>query len=86
MGNKNRSPFYDNALLLMGITLCLWVITIIDQNTPDWNLTINYGIKASRVKEFLEANRISLKYNNRSSKDLDVSDKLENSTVYIFTY
>ena len=47
---------------------------------------INYGIKASRVKEFLEANRISLKYNNRSSKDLDVSDKLENSTVYIFTY
>jgi len=45
MGNKNRSPFYDNALLLMGITLCLWVITIIDQNTPDWNLTINYGIK-----------------------------------------
>lgn len=46
MGNKNRSPFYDNALLLMGITLCLWVITIIDQNTPDWNLTINYGIKA----------------------------------------
>ena len=45
MGDKKRSPFYDNALLLMGITLCLWVITIIDQNTPDWNLTINYGIK-----------------------------------------
>ena len=31
MGNKNRSPFYDNALLLMGITLCLWEITIVDQ-------------------------------------------------------
>ena len=45
MGNKNRSPFYDNALLLMGITLCLWAITIVDQNTPEWNLTINYGIK-----------------------------------------
>ena len=29
----------------MGITLCLWVITIVDQNTPEWNLTINYGIK-----------------------------------------
>ena len=29
----------------LGITLCLWVITIIDQNTPNWNLTLNYGIK-----------------------------------------
>ena len=55
MGNKNRSPFYDNALLLMGITLCLWVITIIDQNTPDWNLTINYGIKPKSPLEFLES-------------------------------
>ena len=45
MGNKKRSPFYDNSLLLLGITLCLWVITIIDQNTPNWNLTLNYGIK-----------------------------------------
>ena len=45
MSNKTRSPFYDNALFLMGITLCFWVITIIDQNTPQWNLTIEYGIK-----------------------------------------
>ena len=45
MGNKKRSPFYDNSLLLLDITLCLWVITIIDQNTPNWNLTLNYGIK-----------------------------------------
>lgn len=45
MGNKKRSPFYDNSLLLLGITFCLWVITIIDQNTPNWNLTLNYGIK-----------------------------------------
>ena len=45
MGNKKRSPFYDNSLLLLGITLCLWVITIIDQNTPNWNLTLNYGIR-----------------------------------------
>ena len=47
---------------------------------------INYGIKASRVKEFLESNRVNLKHNKKSSKDIDVSDKLENSTVYIFTY
>ncbi len=45
MSNKTRSPFYDNALFLMGITLCFWVITIIDQNTPQWNLTFEYGIK-----------------------------------------
>lgn len=47
---------------------------------------INYGIKASRVKEFLESNRVHLKHIKKSSKDMDVSDKLENSTVYIFTY
>jgi len=47
---------------------------------------INYGIKASRVKEFLESNRVHLKHNKKSSKDIDVSDKLESSTVYIFTY
>ena len=47
---------------------------------------INYGIKASRVKEFLESNRVNLKHNKKSSKDIDVSDKLESSTVYIFTY
>lgn len=47
---------------------------------------INYGIKVSRVKEFLESNRVNLKHNKKSSKDIDVSDKLENSTVYIFTY
>lgn len=43
---------------------------------------INYGIKASRVKDFLVSNRIYLKANNNSSNN-DVSDKLENSTVYI---
>ena len=45
MSNKTRSPFYDNALFLMGITLCFWVITIIDQNTAQLNLTFEYGIK-----------------------------------------
>ena len=42
---------------------------------------INYGIKASRVKEFLESNRISLSDKNKIE---DVSENLENATVYIF--
>ena len=53
MGNKKRSPFYDNSLLLLGITFCLWVITIIDQNTPNWNLTLNYGIKPKIISGIL---------------------------------
>ena len=44
---------------------------------------INYGIKASRVKEFLESNRITIKSKKDSSEKLDVSEKLENATVYI---
>ena len=31
---------------------------------------INYGITASRVKEFLESNRVHLKHNKKSSKDI----------------
>ena len=53
MGNKKRSPFYDNSLLLLGITFCLWGITIIDQNTPNWNLTLNYGIKPKIISGIL---------------------------------
>ena len=44
---------------------------------------INYGIKASRVKEFLESNRIIIKSKKNSSEKLDVSERLENATVYI---
>ena len=44
---------------------------------------INYGIKASRVKEFLESNRIVLKSRTDKSDKLDVSERLEDATVYI---
>jgi len=44
---------------------------------------INYGIKASRVKEFLQSNRITLKSKNDLSEKIDVGERLENATVYI---
>ncbi len=49
----------------------------------DMSESINYGIKATRVKEFLQSNRINIQKKNKS-KELDVSELLENSTVYIF--
>ena len=50
--------------------------------------SINYGIKASRVKEFVESNNITLPYKKTNPKDkknkLDISDVLETSTVLIY--
>jgi S1-C subfamily serine protease len=50
--------------------------------------SINYGIKASRVKEFVESNNITLPYKKTNLKDkknkLDISDVLETSTVLIY--
>ena len=50
--------------------------------------SINYGIKASRVKEFIESNNITLPYKKTNPKDkknkLDISDVLETSTVLIY--
>ena len=45
--------------------------------------SINYGIKASRVKDFLESNRITVKSKNNKSEKIDVGELLENATVYI---
>lgn len=46
--------------------------------------SINYGIKASRVKEFLESNRIKLKTKSKNSEEEDVSELLEKATLYIY--
>jgi len=50
--------------------------------------SINYGIKASRVKEFIESNNITIPYKKPSSKNkkvkIDISDVLETSTVLIY--
>jgi len=46
----------------------------------DMSEGINYGIKSSQLKDFLESNKIKLKKSN--SKE-DVVESLENSTVYI---
>ncbi|MBT7981336.1 MAG: rhomboid family intramembrane serine protease [Akkermansiaceae bacterium] len=46
MGKIKRSPFFDNSLLLFSIVIIFWIITTIDQNVPEWNFTLNYGIKA----------------------------------------
>ena len=50
----------------------------------DMTESINYGIKASQVKDFLESNRISIKTNIKKSKKKNISAMLENATVYIF--
>ncbi len=49
--------------------------------------SINYGIKASRVKEFVESNNILLSKQNKKSKKIkkkDIGEILENSTVLIY--
>jgi len=53
MGKSKRSPFFDNSLLLFSIVIIFWIITTIDQNTPDWNFTLNYGIKAKDLDGIL---------------------------------
>ncbi|MEE2808606.1 MAG: rhomboid family intramembrane serine protease [Verrucomicrobiota bacterium] len=53
MGKTKRSPFFDNSLLLFSIVIIFWIITTIDQNTPDWNFTLNYGIKAKDLDGIL---------------------------------
>jgi len=49
----------------------------------DMTESINYGIKASRVKDFLESNRVNIKSKNNKSEKIDVGELLENATVYI---
>ena len=46
----------------------------------DMSEGINYGIKSSQLKDFLESNKIKLK---KSNSQKDVVESLENSTVYI---
>lgn len=46
----------------------------------DMSEGINYGIKSSQLKDFLESNKIKLK---KSNSNKDVVESLENSTVYI---
>jgi hypothetical protein len=47
--------------------------------------SINFGIKAGSVKNFLESNQItSLSQSNYSFGSVDLSDILENATVYTF--
>lgn len=49
--------------------------------------SINYGIKASRVKEFIESNSILLPQTTSKSKKIkkkDIGEILENSTVLIY--
>ncbi|NCG28563.1 MAG: rhomboid family intramembrane serine protease [Verrucomicrobiales bacterium] len=46
MGKAKRSPFFDNSLLLFSIVIIFWIVTTIDQNIPERNFTLNYGIKA----------------------------------------
>ena len=49
--------------------------------------SINYGIKASRVKEFIESNSVMLPYKSTKTRKLkrqDISKILESSTVLIY--
>ena len=49
--------------------------------------SINYGIKSSRVKEFIESNRISIpkdKEKNKKIKRKELAELLENSTVLVY--
>ena len=48
---------------------------------------INYGIKASRVKEFIESNRVTLPHEETKTKKIkrkDIVEVLEDSTVLIY--
>tara|TARA_A100001015_G_scaffold260646_1_gene305544 strand:+ start:398 stop:1231 length:834 start_codon:yes stop_codon:yes gene_type:complete len=49
--------------------------------------SINYGIKSSRVKEFIESNKIKLpkkKIRTKKIKRKEIADNLENTTVLVF--
>jgi len=49
--------------------------------------SINYGIKASRVKEFIESNSVTLPQEAPKTKKIkrkDISEVLENSTILIY--
>lgn len=49
--------------------------------------SINYGIKSSRVKEFIESNKIKLpkkKMRTKKIKRKEIADNLENTTVLVF--
>jgi S1-C subfamily serine protease len=49
------------------------------------NQAVNYGIKASSVKNFLNANKINLlKKSKYSSNNAELSNMLENATMYTF--
>ena len=53
MGKAKRNPFFDNSLLLFSIVIIFWIITTIEQNTPDWNFTQHYGIRARDMNGIL---------------------------------
>ena len=49
--------------------------------------SINYGIKSSRVKEFIESNNIKLPKKKKRTKKIkrkEIADNLENTTVLVF--
>ena len=49
--------------------------------------SINYGVKSSRVKEFIESNNIKLpkkKIRTKKIKRKEIADNLENTTVLVF--
>jgi len=49
--------------------------------------SINYGIKSSRVKEFIESNNVLIPQEESKSKKIkrkDIANNLENSTVLVF--